>query len=164
MVELACAMRSFPTRVDPVNEIFLTSLCVERTEPTSWTCLSVVTTLNTPLGTPARSPSSANANAEYGVSAAGLRTTVHPAAIAPATFLVIMPLGKFHGVSTPTTPTGCWIVMTRLPGIVPVAVYPYDLSASPLNQSKNPAAYLISCRAPVMGRPFSYINIFASVS
>ena len=38
----------------------------------------------------------ARARAEYGVSSAGLSTTVHPAAIAAPAFLVNMALGKFH--------------------------------------------------------------------
>jgi hypothetical protein len=36
--------------------------------------------------------------AENGVSVAGLMTTVHPAARAGLNFLVIMALGKFHGL------------------------------------------------------------------
>jgi len=46
----------------------------------SETSLSVATTLTTPLGRPALSPSSASASAECGVSAASLRATVQPAA------------------------------------------------------------------------------------
>jgi hypothetical protein len=123
-----------------VNEIFLTSSCVVMTLPTSATFLSVVMTFMTPAGSPASSPSVASANAEYGVSAAGLMTTEQPAAIAPPIFLVIMALGKFQGVRMPTTPTGCWIVTNRLPGIEPWAMYPYDRSASPANQSRKEAA------------------------
>lgn len=39
---------------------------------------------------------SARARADSGVSSAGFTTTVHPAARAAPTFLVIMALGKFH--------------------------------------------------------------------
>jgi len=38
----------------------------------------------------------ARARAERGVSSAGFTTTVHPAASAAPTFLVIIALGKFH--------------------------------------------------------------------
>ena len=42
-----------------------------------------------------------------GVSSEGLRTTVHPAARAGATFLVTIDMGKFQGVIAATTPMGC---------------------------------------------------------
>jgi len=76
--------------------------------------LEVVIMLTTPSGTPALPASSASAScfsrsaqdgsigvsltAENGVSAAGLMTTVHPAARAGPNFLVIIALGKFHGL------------------------------------------------------------------
>ena len=41
-----------------------------------------------------------------GVSCAGFKTTVHPAASAGATFHVARLRGKFHGTIAPTTPTG----------------------------------------------------------
>ena len=45
--------------------------------------------------------------ADKGVSGAGFKTTVQPAASAGPSFLVIMDEGKFQGVMAPTTPTGC---------------------------------------------------------
>jgi hypothetical protein len=54
--------------------------------------------LSTPGGRPARCASSANANAESGVSFAGLITEVQPTASAGATLRVIIAIGKFHGV------------------------------------------------------------------
>ena len=68
---------------------------------------SEVTMLMTPLGNPASSASAMTAKAERGVSSAGLHTTVHPLARAAPNFLVIMALGKFHGVMIPATPIGC---------------------------------------------------------
>ena len=41
-----------------------------------------------------------------GVSEAGLRISVHPAAIAGAIFRVAMAAGKFHGVINTETPIG----------------------------------------------------------
>ena len=67
---------------------------------------SPVTTLNTPAGSPARSPSSASASAENGVSEEGCATTVQPAASAAAALRVSIAVGKFHGVISATTPTG----------------------------------------------------------
>src|SRR3954452_2088638 len=93
---------------EPVKDIFFTSELVQISKPTSLTCLSVVTTLITPLGNPDLTANSAKAKAEYGVSAAGFITTVHPAANAALILRVIMALGKFQAVITPTTPTGCF--------------------------------------------------------
>src|SRR3546814_19960932 len=75
-----------------------------------------ITTLNTPLGKPARSASSASANAENGVIFASLITTGHPTARAGAHLRVILAFGKFHGVIEPTTPTGCLRTRIRLTG------------------------------------------------
>ena len=68
-----------------------------------------MTTLNTPLGTPASSDKYAIAVAEKGVSGAGFATTLQPTAIAGAIFLANIAEGKFHGVMHPTTPIGCLI-------------------------------------------------------
>jgi hypothetical protein len=75
---------------------------------------SPVTTFRTPLGSPARSASSASAKADSGICSAGLATTVHPAARAGATLRVIIAIGKFQGVIAATTPTGCLTTTTRL--------------------------------------------------
>src|SRR6266516_3450987 len=77
-----CSRRIFPTAVEPP-----------------------VSTLKTPFGIPARSPSSAIASAEYGVAVAGFKTMVQPAASAGPDLRVIMALGKFHGVIAAHTPT-----------------------------------------------------------
>jgi len=65
-----------------------------------------VSTLNTPFGTPARSASTAMANAEYGVWVAGFTTIVQPAASAGPALRVIIAAGKFHGVMATVTPIG----------------------------------------------------------
>ncbi len=56
----------------------------------------------------------AMASALSGVSEAGLRTIVQPAAIAGPIFLVAIADGKFQGVTRRDTPTGCWMAMMRL--------------------------------------------------
>ena len=50
-----------------------------------------------------------------GVSAAGLRTTVQPAARAGAILRVAIAAGKFHGVTSAATPTGWWVTIVRAP-------------------------------------------------
>ena len=75
-----------------------------------------VSTLNSPAGRPARSPSTASAMAENGVCEAGLSTIEQPAAKAGPALRVIIALGKFHGVIAATTPMGCFSTMIRLSG------------------------------------------------
>ena len=50
-----------------------------------------------------------------GVSSAGLRTTVLPAASAGAKPHPAIGIGKFHGTMTPTTPSGSWNVTSMPP-------------------------------------------------
>jgi hypothetical protein len=83
-----------------------------------------VTTFSTPAGTPASTASRAMARAHSGVSAAGLTTTVQPAARAGPTLRVIMAIGKFHGAMAAQTPIGCLIEARRLPGIGEGMVWP----------------------------------------
>ena len=52
------------------------------------------------------------ASAVSGVSEAGLSTTVQPAASAGPILRVAIAAGKFHGVTSTETPTGCR--MTRI--------------------------------------------------
>ena len=51
-----------------------------------------------------------------GVSSAGLRTTVLPAASAGANPQPAIGIGKFHGTMMPTTPSGSWNVTSSPPG------------------------------------------------
>ena len=66
---------------------------------------SPVTTLTTPLGSPAISQISAKSSADSGVNFAGLRMLVLPSAIAGAIFQAAISSGKFHGMIWPQTPT-----------------------------------------------------------
>src|SRR5918993_2040336 len=104
-VSAHCLSRILPTSVEPVNETLRTVLLVQSSVPIGPE--EPVTTLNTPLGTPARSASSASARAENGVCDAGFSTTVQPEAIAGPALRVIIARGKFHGVMHATTPIGC---------------------------------------------------------
>ena len=49
-----------------------------------------------------------------GVSRAGFRTMVQPAASAGASLRVAMAAGKFHGVISSETPIGCRVTTIRL--------------------------------------------------
>src|SRR5438045_8961157 len=86
--------------------------------------------LNTPLGTPAFSASATSASAVSGVSLAGLRTTVQPAASAGDTLRVIIEHGQFHGVMAPQTPIGGRIASTRASGRCEGIVSPYTRRAA----------------------------------
>mmetsp|Transcript_12646 Transcript_12646/g.31053 ORF Transcript_12646/g.31053 Transcript_12646/m.31053 type:complete len:202 (+) Transcript_12646:569-1174(+) len=140
----AMARSFFPIGVDPVKEIFLTSLCVANISPTSGVPVDDVTTLTRPEGTPACLASSASARAVNGVCCAGLITTGHPAASAGATFLVIMAAGKFHGVMSAHTPTPCRITIMRLLGLGVGRSVPSTLLTSSAKNSTNDAAYATS--------------------
>ena len=107
-----------PTSVDPVKAILATSGCSTRRFP--HTDPGPATTLSTPCGRPASSAMRSSSIAVKGVSSAGLRTTVLPAARAGATFHEAITSGKFQGVIRPTTPSGSRKVMSTPPatGIV----------------------------------------------
>jgi hypothetical protein len=92
-----------PTGVEPVKVNLATSGCWVNTLAIPLESLPT-TTLNTPAGVPARSSSSAMANAESDVKVAGRTTKVKHAAKAAAAFLAIIALGKFHGVMEVTKP------------------------------------------------------------
>src|SRR5277367_4377996 len=99
-----CAINFLPISVEPVK-VSLRTVGFEVISP-PMAAADPVTTLNTPLGIPARDASSASASAEKGVWVAGLQTSVHPAASAGPALRVIMAAGKFQGVMAATTPTG----------------------------------------------------------
>src|SRR3954467_8659816 len=105
-VSAPCAAMRLPTAVEPVNEIMSTSGDDVSTSPTAAGSADV-TTLNTPGGMSVSSATILPIHvAEYGVSGAGLRITVQPAANAGVSFDRFNMNGKFHGVIAPTTPIG----------------------------------------------------------
>ncbi len=97
-------MTAVPTSVEPVNTILRTSGWSTNRCPTTLPLPG--STWKTPSGRPASRASSPSRTAVSGVSSAGLRTTVQPAASAGAKPQPAMGIGKFHGTMTPTTPTG----------------------------------------------------------
>ena len=103
-----------PTPTEPVKLSALTPAWLTSASPT--TLPRPITRLNTPGGMPEREMISASAQAQPGTMSAGLRTTQLPKASAGATFQAGMAMGKFHGVISPTTPTGSRVTSTPTPG------------------------------------------------
>ena len=66
-----------------------------------------------------------------GVLLAGFHTTVFPAARAGAIFQTGMRIGKFHGVTTPTTPSGARTVRMVSPGLFVGKIRSVEVLASP---------------------------------
>ncbi len=64
------------------------------------------TRFSTPSGRPASRKHCTTSVAQSGVSDAGLNTTVFPETSAGAIFHAGMAIGKFHGVTHATTPSG----------------------------------------------------------
>ena len=96
-------------------------------------------TLSTPLGRPASAKTWASLSMVRGVSSAGLMTMVQPAAMAGPILRVPMASGKFHGVISRHGPTGCFIVISRLPPAGAVSQVPEIRTASSANQRRNSA-------------------------
>ena len=101
----ASARSNRPTPVEPVNDSLRTRAS-DSMAAVSGPGSEVVTTFTTPGGTPASSYKAASAYAVNGVSLAGLRITVQPAASAGAILRVAMAAGKFHGVIRTQMPMG----------------------------------------------------------
>ena len=105
MVAAPFSMMRLPTGVEPVNEIRSTFGESVSSSPTRWS--DAGTTLTTPAGMSVCSAMRRPSNvALYGVSGAGLSTTVLPVASACPSLLIVTSNGKFHGTIAPTTPTG----------------------------------------------------------
>ncbi len=121
-------------------------------------------TLTTPAGTPASARIAAIASAVSGVSLAGLRITVQPAASAGPILRVAIAAGKFHGVTSTQTPTGWRTTRIRLAPLGAVPTMPEPRTASSANQRKNSAAYVTSPLASVSALPFSRLISFARSS
>ena len=109
----ACAINTRPTSVDPVNDNFLTTGLAQTSSPKPRE-FDVGVTDSNPAGRPARSANAARANAESGVSAAGLKMIEQPAASAGANLRATMADGKFQAAMAATTPTGCFNTINRL--------------------------------------------------
>ncbi|VWB90748.1 hypothetical protein BLA6993_04328 [Burkholderia lata] len=161
-VSADCFASSLPTRVEPVNDSLRTTDELVSVSPIA--TASPDTTLNTPAGTPARSASTASANADSGVSSDGFSTIVQPAASAGPALRVIIASGKFHGVIAATTPTGSRVTTICAFGFGLGITSPYMRFASSANHSRKLAAYATSPRASASGLPCSRVSSSASAS
>ena len=83
---------------------------------------------------------SVSAHALPGTRLAGLKTTQFPNASAGAIFQAGMAMGKFQGVTMPTTPTGSRVISTLIPGRT-------DGTTSPVRRKASPAKNLNICPA-----------------
>jgi hypothetical protein len=100
----------------------------------------VVKTFTTPFGAPALCITSATQSAVRGVSEAGFKIMVQPAANAGPIFLVAIAAGKFQGVINAATPIGLWSVIIVLSLLGEYLKSPATLDASSENHLKNSAA------------------------
>ena len=135
----ALAISNLPTSVDPVKDSFRTrgSSRIVSTTPDE---PRAATTLTAPGGTPASARTSATARAESGVSDAGLRMVVQPAARAGPSLRVAIAEGKFQGVTMREIPTGSGTTIIRLSPAGAVRNSPVIRTASSENHRKNSAA------------------------
>ncbi len=76
------------------------------------------TTFNTPGGRPASTASSPIRSALSEVCSAGFKMTLLPAPNAGPSFQAAICVGKFHGITAPTTPTGSRMIIARFSGPV----------------------------------------------
>ena len=73
---------------------------------------------------------SASSSATAGASSAGFSTVALPNARLGAAFHSGMATGKFHGVTSPVTPTGRCRAISRVPGLAAGRVCPSGSSAA----------------------------------
>mmetsp|Transcript_1496 Transcript_1496/g.4434 ORF Transcript_1496/g.4434 Transcript_1496/m.4434 type:complete len:340 (+) Transcript_1496:1230-2249(+) len=161
-VSAACFARILPTAVDPVKptlrttSLFITSAVISLELP--------VRTDSTPLGTPARTASSASARAVSGVWLAGFSSSGQPAARAGEALRVIMDMGKFQGVTAYTTPMGLLITTNRLVDDGAWSTSPSTRLASSANHSMDPAPPVASTLDSLRGFPLSAVMMMATSS
>src|SRR5215469_5860952 len=121
--------------------------------------------LNTPAGTPAPVMISASSAQHAEVVGAGTQTTVLPAAMAGANSSAPIVYGQFHGLMTPTTPSGTRRVSTRRDGEVDGGVPPAIRVASSAAIRKYSDSSLTSSRASASnGLPWSSVSARARSS
>ena len=106
------SMALWPVAVEPVTETMSTRVLSRIAWPT--TLPRPVTTLTTPAGTPACCNRAHSMAVVPLVASAGLTTAVQPAARMKGRRSERMKKGKFHGVMTPTTPSGWRSTIARI--------------------------------------------------
>ena len=125
----AASPTSLPTRFDPVNEIIRTRGSSTIAMPTS---APPPSTCSTPGGIPASSKSRARITPPLtGVFGSLFRTTALPSTSAGASERIASTIGKFHGVMTPTTPSGVRRAVDVRPGVIDGSTCPIGCEISP---------------------------------
>ena len=119
--------------MEPVKLIFRAMPLLVQVSTTE-EALEVVTTFRTPSGRPASRKICTRARDVNGVSSAGLKTMVQPAATAGAILRAPMASGKFHGVTSTQGPTGSLVIMIRVLPSTEVVWSPPMRTASSENQ------------------------------
>ena len=122
------------------------------------------TSVRTPSGRPASARIATYCSATSGVSDAGFSSTAFPATSAGATFHAGSAQGKFQGVMTATTPSGCRIVHRRVVGISDGRVLPPRRNPSPEYHSSRLMPFSTSPRASPSTLPSSRVSSRASAS
>ena len=113
MPSAASLIRCLPTGIEPVNEILrITGEASSRVDIASGT---PKTSATTPSGMPASISAVAMFIADAGVSSAGLRMQLQPAASAAPSLRAGLPSGKFQGANAATGPTGSLTTVIRVP-------------------------------------------------
>ncbi len=158
----AVAAIDLPVADDPVNEI--TPISGELTIASPTSAPVPVTRLTTPGGTPASAISSTSSVAQWGVSLAGLNTTVLPVTSAGMIFQHGIAIGKFHGVMIPATPIGWRIDIAHLSGSSDGTVSPCIRRPSPAIRNAMSMPSWTSPRASAMTLPISRVMARASRS
>src|SRR5512143_554654 len=118
-----------PIRPDPVKLTAQTSGSPISAGPTA--SPEPNNTLTTPAGIPAANAHSANTIAARDDDSAGLSTIVLPNANAGPAFQSGIATGKFHGVISATTPSGCRRVNCSAPAACAGITSPIERTASP---------------------------------
>src|SRR6516164_6678871 len=121
--------------------------------------------LNTPGGTPVSAMISASSAQHAEVLGAGTQITALPAAMAGANSSAPIVYGQFHGLMTPTTPSGTRSVSTRRAAEVDGGAPPGRRIASSAAIRKYSASSATSSRASAAsGLPWSSVSVRASSS
>jgi len=157
----ACAM-AVPVALLPVKLMTGTSGLCTMGSPTS--SPEPVTRLTVPAGKPASCISSTSRTAQWGVSEAGLKTTVLPVTSAGIIFQQGMAMGKFQGVMMPATPIGWRMLMAHLSGSSLGTVSPNMRRPSPAIRKAMSMPSCTSPRASARTLPISRVMARASRS
>src|SRR5215207_6351129 len=152
-----------PVSVEPVNATACVPGLTASSSPTSGPGPS--TKLKTPGGRSASAMHSASSREQTAVEGAGVHTTVLPQASAGASTSAGIVYGQFHGVISPSTPSGRRTSSTRRPGVALWGIEPSTRFPSSAAMRKNSMSSPTSTSASAFsGLPWSSVSTRASSS